>query len=164
MALLGVVGCDAVTGPKIDRLPGIQTEGASFHFSGEYEYRSVEIPYTFTNRTGAPVYIVNCRGAFGVQLERWEQETWKAVWSPVLLACLGAPIVIEAGESRPYTLKVSAGEFGSNYHPQFDRPDPSGTYRIVWTDALSSFQDRLPFGGQIPLEHRVSNEFQLVFE
>jgi hypothetical protein len=51
---------------------------------------------------------------------------------------------------------------GGNAGPRFDVADPSGTYRMVWTSALSSFQDHLPFGPQIPAEFRISNSFELL--
>jgi hypothetical protein len=72
--------------------------------------------------------------------------------------------VIETGATFEQTLQVGVGTYGSNYYPQFDRPELSGTFRLVWSDALSSFQDRLPFGEPIGLEHRVSNSFHLVVD
>jgi hypothetical protein len=47
----------------------------------------------------------------------------------------------------------------TNVVPKFFATIP-GTYRIVWTDALSSYQDGGgPFGTQLPFEQRVSNRF-----
>lgn len=58
-------------------------------------------------------------------------------------------------------LRVWGAPPGSRTVPAFSDEDPQGIYRLVWIDALSSFQDRLPFGDQIPLQHRISNRFSL---
>ena len=121
----------------------------------------MEIPYVFTNRTGGPVYLVNCRGAFALHLEREDDGAWRTAWVPVLQLCLSLPIVIETNTTFVDTLEVWGAPAGSNTYPQFDADDPSGTYRIVWDNALSSFQDSYPFGPQIPLDARISNPFTL---
>ncbi|NIP56889.1 MAG: hypothetical protein GWM92_02060, partial [Gemmatimonadetes bacterium] len=83
----------------------------------------------------------------------------------VVPACLSAPIVIEEGEVFEDRLRIAGGAFGSNVRPQFDRRDPSGTYRIVWTDAYSSFDPDGPeFGELLPLVARTSNPFELRYE
>jgi hypothetical protein len=125
---------------------------------------ATEIPYVFHNRTGAPVFLVNCNGAFALTLERLEGDQWKVAWGPFLPLCLSPPIVIEAGARFADTLHVWGSPPNQNSAPSFDVADPSGTYRLVWNAALSSFQDRLPFGEPIPLSYRVSNLFTLGVE
>jgi hypothetical protein len=159
--LLWVSACDSPMGPNDPELTGIQTIGSAFSFVQANGHMSGEIPYVFTNRTGAPVYLLNCNGAFGIRLERFKSGGWTTTWSPVIPHCLSAPIVIEPGASFESTISVVAGILGSSVYPRFEEADPSGTHRIVWTAALSSFQNVTPFGEPIGLEYRLSNSFQL---
>ncbi len=120
-----------------------------------------EIWYMFTNRTAAPVYLLNCRGGFDARLQREQDGAWHTAWAPPLLRCLSPPIVIDQNATFIAPLPVWAAPHGSNIAPQFDVEDPSGTYRILWADAFSSFMDAYPFGTRLPLELRVSNPFTL---
>jgi hypothetical protein len=153
VAALLLTGCDSVTGPADVSEPAIQTDGNAFNLSPSGDRLWADIPYTFTNRTGGAVYIVNCLGGFNLRLERKVGRQWVSAWSPLLLLCLSAPIVIGAGET-----------YRNSVQPRLADGEPTGIYRIVWVDAFSSYQDRPPWGEQIDLEHRVSNEFQLLVE
>jgi hypothetical protein len=163
--LLGLVvwalGCDTSTALTRDPDPPIQTEALVYELRQDALGLGTEISYVFENRTGAPVYVVNCNGAFALRLERWSAGEWAPSWGPFLNQCLSPPIVINAGATLADALHVWGATPGSNTYPQFETSDPSGVYRIVWLAALSSFQNRLPFGPEIPLEFRVSNEFRL---
>jgi hypothetical protein len=162
-ALLVVTACTSPLAPEIQE-PGIQVGGSEYMLTTSGRWMATEIPYVFTNRTGARVYVVNCQGGFGVALERWEDGKWKAAWSPVLASCLSPPILIEAGEQYAGVLNVVGALPGTNAAPRFDVADPSGVYRLVWTAALSSFRDEVPFGELIPLAARTSNTFVLRLE
>lgn len=140
----------------------IGTESDHYELRREDDWLRADISYKFTNRTGGPVYLVNCNRGFVLQLERLTDSGWQRAWSPAQNDCLSPPIVIDPGSTFDHTLKVVAGLPGTNMHPQFDVEDPSGIYRIVWIDALSSFDaEKRPFGSQIPLEERISNPFRL---
>ena len=115
----------------------------------------------FTNRTAATVYIVNCGGATSLSLEKLVDGAWRPVWSPVIPACLSAPITVPAGGVYRTVIHVFGGYAGSNTAPQFEGADIPGTYRAVWHSVLASYQDRLPFGQPLPLAQRVSNQFTL---
>ena len=161
-AALGGLGCDTATGLVRDTEPPIQTDVLEYELDFDGLRFRVDISYVYTNRSGNPVYLVNCNGGFGLHLERDENGAWQYAWGPVLNRCLSPPIVIASNATFADTLHVRAGSFGSNSFPQFDVDDPSGTYRIVWTAALSSLDaNQLPFGPQIPFEYRVSNRFTL---
>lgn len=155
------VGCDS---PLSVSDPLLVTDEPSYVVRFDGLGWGAEIPYTFTNRTGASVYLVNCNGSFGLLLERWEDGQWKTAWSPVMPDCLSPPIVIADGQTFPSTVHMWGAVPGTNHYPQLDGGNPGGTYRIVWINALSSFQDHLPFGEQIAREYRVSNAFELVVE
>jgi hypothetical protein len=150
LGALLAAGCLAATEPADP--PLLQTDSLVVELVREGDLLSTSIPYTFTNRTGGPVYLLNCRGGFGVHLEREDVGGWRLAWSPVLLACLSPPIVIDEAEVWVDTLDVVAG-----------LPGPAGTYRIVWGAAYSSYRpDGPPWGRQLRWAERVSNTFQLL--
>ena len=161
-ACLLVLSCDSATAPENRVPPGVETDGTSFQLEDLGSWYSGNIPYTFTNRTGGAVYFPNCHGTFDIGLERKERGGWREVWRPVLAACLSAPIVIQPDSVYRRTLRlVGAAPGNNNAYPRFRRLDLPGTYRLVLIDALSSYQDRLPWGEPIELVHRASNEFHL---
>ena len=69
----------------------------------------------------------------------------------------GVCIAKNTHKLQPYGREVDAGMIVG-----FDADDPSGTYRIVWSGALSSYDENgAPFGDVIPLKARISNRFAL---
>jgi hypothetical protein len=163
--LISLAGCDStsVTSPAPEAQdPSIVTDQLSYRLTPEGEWLAVTIPATFTNRTGAAVYLLNCNGGFDKTLERWNGSVWVTAWEGGSGDCLSDPIVIGPGESLSRQLHVLGAAPGSNSYPQFDVANPSGAYRLVWYDLLSSFQrDASPYGPPISLEFRVSNTFDL---
>jgi len=165
IALLLSVSCASSTAPQFPvgpENPPIVTDRSAYMLTPENNGLSVTIPYVFTNQTSGPVYVVNCRGGFAKALQRWNGVAWADAWTPGLLDCLSDPIVINVGESYTTELHVWGARPGSDWFPQFDVADPSGWYRLVWIDALSSFDRNVPsFGTPIPFEKRISNSFEL---
>ena len=173
IVLLGLTACTTTPEPQPEPTTGnepMQTESSSYILRTEDRRLRVEIPYTYENRTGGHVYLVNCNGAIRLRLERATHSGWRMAWSPFEQDCLSPPIVIDPGSTFDHTLVVDAGVYSSNVHPKFDIGNPSGIYRIVWTEALSSFDShnryssQHPFGPPIPLEARISNPFRLKLE
>ena len=161
LGILLTTGCFAATEPA--NPPLLQTDSLVVRLVQEGDLFRTSIPYTFTNRTGGAVYLLNCRGGFGLHLERKDAGGWTLAWSPVLLACLSPPIVIDEAEVWVDTLHVVAGLPESNVRPRFDIAEPAGTYRIVWNAAFSSYRpDGPPWGRPLPWAQRVSNSFQLL--
>ena len=156
-----LVAASCVAGLEPGEGPHFQTNADSYVLSDDGRGWRTEIPYTFQNRFGRPVFLVNCRGSFALHLDRLEAGEWQPRWSPVIAACLSAPIEIAPDEIFRDTVRVWGAKPGVNAHPAFDVPDPSGEYRLVWDAALWSFQDRLPFGEPIPEAARTSNTFTL---
>jgi len=164
--VLSSFGCEATTPPEVEDT-ALVTDGTSFPFEkknslGHVWYRA-EIPYSFTNRTGSNVYLLNCRGGFAVRLQVEEAGHWAHYWSPVILACLSPPIVIEPDEVYETTVNVVGCTSGGNCAPRLTLPSSASTrYRIMWGDGRSSYDhDGPPWGDLIPLEERVSNSFTL---
>jgi hypothetical protein len=169
LALVAAAGCESTTEPPESVEPGILTDGDGFEITsyccpitGQPAYQ-VEIPYTFTNRTGQPVYLSNCHGEFDLELERKVGNGWVSAWSNVHDTCLSPPIVIEAGAVYSTTQDVwgwAPGE--TSIEPEFDAH--AGTHRIHWIAGVTSYQENpYPSGDPIPLEDRLSNEFELTF-
>ena len=152
---LGGLACEDSTGLSLESEPLIQTDSPEYRLQPYGAGWRVQIPYTFTNRTGRTVYLANCNGGFGLHLDRDDNGTWRTAWSPVLLLCLSPPIVIGRHARFTDTLCVQGARPGTDVRPEFDLDDPSGTYRIVWDAAYSSS------GPDIPLEARISNRFVL---
>ncbi len=160
------VGCES-TIPAVVEDTALVTDGTSFRFElwgsvrGNPWY-SAEIPYSFTNRTGSKVFIPTCSGGIGLALQMDQAGQWVHVWSPTHTLCLGPPIVIEPGEVYQRILNV-VGCLGRNCGSRLVLPpNPSTPIRILWLDALSSYdEDKRPFGKPIPLEERFSNRFTL---
>lgn len=144
-----LLGCAGLTDLARDSEPPIQTELLQYHLSFDGIGLEAKIAYVFTNRTGGPVYIPNCRGSFYLHLDR-EHGGWHKAWSAGVLTCGGSPIVVESDSVFRDTLVVWGAPPGTNWYPQFDKQDPTGIYRIVWDEALSSSSD----GPPIPLDSR----------
>jgi hypothetical protein len=141
--------------------PLFQTGSLSYTLvAGSHGYEG-EIDVRFTNRTAGTVFFVNCSGATSLSLEKRILGAWVAVWTPVLQHCLSQPITVPPGGTYDSRIGVFGGYPGSNAWPQFVVTNVAGSYRLVWHDALRSYQDRLPFGVPLALEHRVSNRFEL---
>ena len=100
-------GCLSATG--LPDPPLLETDALTYELVRDDPGLMVSIPYTFTNRTGGPVYLVNCLGGSGLHLEREDRGDWHPAWSPVLLDCLSPPIVIEEDEVWVDTLEVWGG-------------------------------------------------------
>lgn len=162
-----VAAADPVTGAGFaarETAPLFQTESPSYTLvAGSHGYEG-EIDVRFTNRTAGTVFFVNCSGATSVSLEKRVLGAWVAVWTPVLQQCLSQPIAVPPGGTYDWRIGVFGGYPGSNAYPQFTVANVAGTYRLVWHEALHSYQDRLPFGVPLALEHRVSNTFVLQSE
>lgn len=152
-ALLLLQGCAAATAP-------IRTPRESYIYrAGPFgEEVVVEGQYT----APADVYIVNCNGAIGWGLQRRVDARWVDAWIVATDACLSAPIVMKAGSVHSYSHLVRGGGGGVIYPEKRQGVVDPGTYRIVWYGVLRSFdRDAPPFGEELPLEMRVSNEFEI---
>jgi hypothetical protein len=121
-----------------------------------------QIPFVYENRSDGSYFLVNCNGAYDYHLEKWLNDRWVLAYTPVLPACLSPVIGIPSRSTFSGSVPIFAGYPGSNFYPKFELSDPQGIYRLV-LHPLSSFdQNAYPFGPEIPLEDRISNEFRLV--
>ena len=166
-AFLLLAGCELLGGTTQGTQTGehpIQTDVELYVLEPDGSVLRGAIPYVFTNPTDGAVYLVNCRGDFLAVLERREGGRWMYAYGNPQRDCLSPPIVISAGETYADTLLIFASPHGSNMAPQFDRADPTGSYRLVLGDeyALTSFDENAyPFGEILPRPHRLSNTFRI---
>ena len=153
-----------ITPPVVDgdTTPPIQTDATLYELRLDWVGLATDIPLRWENRAADTLYIVNCRGALAPVLEKEVADGWEAFWSPVLLACLSPPIVMEPGDVLVDTLHVWGALPGHNAGPEFKSDDLEGIYRIVMDNVVFHYdEDRQGFGDDVPLEYRVSSSFAL---
>lgn len=154
-------GPDSIEPPTRDATALFQTDSLMYTLRANDVGYAGTIGIRFTNRTGGTTYFVNCKGASMVRLEKFMGDAWVTTWAPIMQSCLSQPITVASGDAYESNLSVFGGYPDNNVVPKFFGSIP-GIYRIVWTDALSSYQDSDgPFGTQLPFEQRVSNRFVL---
>ncbi len=124
----------------------ITTDRAQYALSGDMAIRS-----TFT--PDRDVYLVNCNGAFGSGLQRFDRGRWEDAWVAASDACYSQPIFVRKGGTHSGLLEVRRGAGavvgGARLHP--------GTYRVVWYGVILT-----PNGTEdLPLELRVSAPFEI---
>lgn len=112
---------------------------------------------TYTAPATHDVYLLNCNGAFAVGLQRPVGDGWEHVWLPAMNACMSAPIVIRAGESRQATIVADSGVDAAVSSRRTETKIGTGTYRVVWHGLLDSYDPKAsPPGPHVPIEQRVS--------
>lgn len=141
-----------------------QTDSLAYALRDGGNWYQSTVGVTLTNRTRGPIYIVNCAGGTGLQLEQRVGDQWQRVWSPLLPLCLSPPIVVPVDSIYRTRVEIIGAPQGAKALPQFATVQLSGEYRIVWTGVVSSYQDRNPFGAPLPLDARVSNRFTLTLQ
>lgn len=133
-----------------------------------YQVRKTQHSYELTmelayvNPTSGPVYIPTCHTPHPPALQKWVGGEWVTAYSPVVLECLGPPVVIGRGETYRYTYRVEASH-RPNTFPRFEVAEVPGTYRLVW-HILGTWEPSGPqpgLGEELPLEQRVSDSFRL---
>src|SRR5690606_5694753 len=128
-----VAGCASVLEPpERDEDRPLQTDRLTYEIRRENDELRAEIPFTYTNRTGKTVFVVNCQGYAPPVLERLVGGEWRPAWAAVTMSCLSPPIVIEPGETYKETLVVYAAEPGTRKAPTFEVAEIEGIYRLVW--------------------------------
>jgi hypothetical protein len=169
-ALRAAAGCSATAAAQArsdlarDSVPDFQTDSLAYTLRATTVAYEGKIGVRFTNKTDGTAYFVNCNGGTGVELQKLIDGEWKTVWTPNRLLCLSDPIVVPKGGQQELAIRPFGGFPGSNVGPQFYITDIPGVYRARWTDALSSYQPRLPFGTPLPEEHRISNRFVIAVQ
>ena len=141
----------------------IQTDKSVYEMRTTTQAHELTIHLAYTNPTAGPVYIPTCREPGPPVLQKWVDGKWVTAYSPVVLLCLGPPVVIAAGETYRYTYRVFASR-SPNSIPRFEVAKIPGEYRLVW-HILGTWTPNGPepgLGKLLPEEERISNTFQIV--
>jgi hypothetical protein len=139
----------------------IRTDRASYALTAGPQGLEATIVATLRAPADRPIYLLNCNGATGANLQRQTSEGWVYAWVIAMNACLSPPIVVPPGGERTTRIYVHENS-GAVLDPADSRMIVSGTYRVVWTGVLTSFDPNAKgFGEELPLEQRVSAPFHI---
>jgi len=158
-------GCGDSTSPngitKIARDTSalFQTDSLGYTLLHHNSAYSMRVEATLTNRTTGSIYISNCAGATGIYLQKRMLSGWEIVRSPILPACLSAPIVVAVGATYTFNLDLIGGEPGSNLLPRYSTTELDGEYRLLWDGAFTTYDNGTGVGAPLAESSRVSNPF-----
>lgn len=145
--------------PVVPAAP-IRTDRSSYALTNGSQGPEATIVATLRAPADRTLYILNCNGASGLTMQRKSGEAWVYSWVVAMNACMSPPIVVPPGGEHTGRLYLHdrAGAV----------PDPaggrlvSGTYRVVWTGVLTSFDPNARgYGSELPMEERVSAPFTI---
>jgi hypothetical protein len=163
----GTTGCGAeILGlgdepPVLTGAP-IQTDSAVYHVRTTEHFYEIVMDLAYTNPTRGRVYIPTCHTPHPPVLQKWVSEQWVTAYAPVVLLCLGPPVVIEPGDMYRYTYRVMAAH-RPNTSPRFEVAEIPGTYRLVWhmLGTWTPNGSEPGLGEELPIGQRVSNTFRI---
>ena len=131
----------------------IETEESLYRVDGDVLF----VPVILTNRTGSSIFmhpIFEITPFFAV--EKDVEGAWVTAYIPVIPVAHRPPIEIMEGDSLSSTFSLGDLNHRSRWVLQGELP---GTYRFVVRAGTS---DNLDTDDLLPLERRVSNEFEIV--
>jgi hypothetical protein len=145
----------ANTPPPAPAAP-IRTDRSTYVLTNGSQGPEATIVATLRAPRDRALYILNCNGASGLTLQRKTDEGWVYSWVITMNACLSPPIVVPPGGE--HTARIYVHErAGATTYPKGRPMIESGTYRVVWTGVLTSFDAKKEgFGPELPIEQRVS--------
>ena len=131
----------------------IQTEESLYLVDGDV----LSVPVILTNRTRLSIFLgLNYTEPFFFVQKKDLEGAWVTVYTPVLILLRLPPRELEAGESLSSTFWLDNLNQQSTWVLQVELP---GTYRFV---VVAGTSDNLDTNDLLPLERRVSNEFEIV--
>jgi hypothetical protein len=134
----------------------VRTDRSSYVLTAEPHGPEATIVTNLRAPSDRPLYLANCNGAVSVTLQREVGQEWVYAWTVAMNACLSDPIEVPPGGEHTASIYLHENSGGVSYPPGA-RMIESGTYRVVWTGVLTSFDpDREGFGPELPLDERVS--------
>lgn len=140
---------------------GIRTDRTSYVLTNGPQGPEATIVATLRAPADQTLYILNCNGMSSATVQRKVGEAWVYAMVIASSACLSPPIVVPSGGE--HTARISLNDFSAPVvDPDGTRRIVPGTYRVVWTGVLTSFDSNKPgFGPELPLEQRVSAPFTI---
>jgi hypothetical protein len=138
----------------------IRTDRTSYVLTNGPQGPEATIVATLRAPADQTLYILNCNGASGLTLQRRKGEEWVYSWIVGMNACMSAPIVLPPGGE--HTGRIFLHERGGEVPAPVGGKLESGTYRVVWTGVLNTFDaNKEGWGTEAPLEQRVSAPFTI---
>ncbi|HEX6096403.1 MAG TPA: hypothetical protein VF432_08780 [Thermoanaerobaculia bacterium] len=145
--------------PAVPAAP-IRTDRSSYVLTNGSQGPETTIVATLRAPADQTLYILNCNGASGLTMQRRSGEEWVYSWVISMAACMSPPIVVPPGGEHTGRLALHE-RAGAVPEPVGGRL-VSGTYRMVWTGVLTSFDPNTEgFGPELPMEQRVSAPFTI---
>jgi len=145
--------------PAVPDAP-IRTDRSSYVLTNGPQGPEATLVATLRAPAGQTLYILNCNGASGLTMQRKKGDEWVWGWVVGMNACMSAPIVVPPGGE--HTARLYLHERAGAVPEPVGGKLESGTYRVVWTGVLTSFDpNREGFGAELPLEQRVSAPFTI---
>ncbi len=145
--------------PSVPPAP-IRTDRPSYVLTNGPRGPEAIITATLRAPAGQALYIINCNGQSSVTLQQKIGEAWEYALIVASAACLSAPIVVPPGGEHTASIHLHA-DAGSVPGPRRGRLE-SGTYRVIWTGVLTSFDaNKRGFGPELPEQQRVSAPFTI---
>ena len=161
VCLTALVSACSQSAPLRDTSALSQTDSLGYTLQDDGSGYGLTLNVRFTNTTQRPVHFVNCDGVTGFRLEKQLPGGWVTAISPQKKLCLSPPITVMPGERFETSLWVH-GSYPGKPDSDYKVDDVRGTYRVVWTEAVSNYDEqRRPFGEPLPFEQRISNRFAL---
>lgn len=130
---------------------------------GDYVRYTIEV--TYTNTTGASVYLAPCSSTPPPPhywLEHFDGDSWGYGYTGFCNSGPGTPPAteVEAGETFTDTLTLDAYRIANRY-PQLGTDFVTGVSRFVFDVVASVDDEGIANYDPLPLEQRVSNAFEL---
>lgn len=140
--------------PVVPAAP-IRTDRSSYVLTNGSQGPETTIVATLRAPADQTLYILNCNGASGLSLQRRSGDEWVYSWVAGMNACMSAPIVVPPGGE--HTGRLYLHERAGAVPEPVGGKLVSGTYRVVWTGVLTSFDANAGgYGPELPIEQRVS--------
>lgn len=144
--------------------PMFQTDSGAYHLvvTPTATERLVRIGASFTNTTGATVYMMPCGNSALMRLEKRVSDGWQVAYQPVCTLEARSPIKVPPGATYRDTATV-LDNLAPNTLPKFMVSPIEGTYRAVYAGFSSWDPSRVGGPPGEPLQDGVSmsNEFTI---
>lgn len=171
VGLILLLGCGDAAQSTMPLTPSSLTRDASARFQTDslsYVLRAGSMGYeatlriVYTNRTASLAAFANCNGATDFAFEKWIDGIWVWAWSPIVPACMSAPITVLPGATHTFPVFLFGGYADCRCAPRFGVEDVSGLYRVVWRSGMGAAQEGTGVAGDSSsVDARVSNRFFL---
>jgi hypothetical protein len=166
--LAAAAACAADGGPFTPRAtlsPGdgwLRTDRAEYQVQDVNGILTVDFGLVYENPLDRDVAVPACHSPHPPLLEQLVAGEWRLAYSPPVLMCITAPLVIPRGREHHFRHVVRADAWELERWPTAGA-ERTGNYRLVWAVGTHDRRATNGMGAPLPLELRLSNEFLLSF-